>query len=138
MEALSILIVAAVLGLIPAWIASSKDHDFFLWWLFGAVLFIIALPVAILIQPKGDQRLSQLDAVDKLDKLNRLRSEGVISEAEFEGMRRHTLAAAQPARRKYVYDPTIPPNPQPTRIILYGLGGLVVVMMFMFLLSLIL
>jgi hypothetical protein len=45
------LIAAAVLGLIPAWIASSKGHSFFAWWICGAGLFIIALPASILIGP---------------------------------------------------------------------------------------
>lgn len=49
MEAL--LIAAAVIGLIPAAIASSKGHDFLSWWIFGAALFIIALPMALLLKP---------------------------------------------------------------------------------------
>lgn len=47
-----ILIFAALIGLIPAAIASNKGHSFVNWWLFGAALFIIALPVAILIKPE--------------------------------------------------------------------------------------
>lgn len=56
------LVAAALLGLIPAWIASSRGHVFFLWWVFGALLFIVALPMSIMLKkplpgetlPEGD------------------------------------------------------------------------------------
>ncbi len=48
---LNTLILAALLGLIPAAIAHSKGKDFFGWWLFGAALFIVALPAALLAKP---------------------------------------------------------------------------------------
>lgn len=124
MEALLLLPVAGILGLIPAVIASGKGHNFFLWWLFGMLLFIIALPVSILVQPKEGQKLTQLDVVDKLDKLRRLRSEGIISDAEFDDLKQEVLSARR-GIKKSGYDPTISPDPRPTRIILYGLGGAV-------------
>jgi hypothetical protein len=49
-----ILIVGALLGVIPAIIAAKKGRNFFGWWLFGAALFIVALPVAILINPSTE------------------------------------------------------------------------------------
>lgn len=52
------LVAAALLGLIPAWIASSRGHVFFLWWVFGALLFIVALPMSIMLKkppPDGPQ-----------------------------------------------------------------------------------
>lgn len=46
---LEIAIVAAVLGVVPAAIIDKKGHkNILLWWLFGALLFILALPLAIL------------------------------------------------------------------------------------------
>jgi len=45
------LIVAIVIGIIPAAIANSKGHNFILWWFFGAALFIVALPASIIIKP---------------------------------------------------------------------------------------
>lgn len=48
---LSILFMAALIGLIPATIAKGKGYDFLGWWLFGAALFIVALPMAILLKP---------------------------------------------------------------------------------------
>jgi hypothetical protein len=45
-------LIALVLGLIPAAIAKSKGHSFFAFWVFGFLLFIVALPVAIFMKPK--------------------------------------------------------------------------------------
>jgi hypothetical protein len=51
-----IYVVAAVLGLIPAAIARSKGRDFGTWWIFGALLFIVALPAALLLKPAPQPR----------------------------------------------------------------------------------
>ena len=48
---MEILVIGAVIGLIPAAIAKSKGHSFVLWWFFGTLLFIVALPVALLMKP---------------------------------------------------------------------------------------
>jgi len=48
----SLLIWAVILGLIPALIAHRKGYSFGRWWLFGAALFLLALPLAIM-QPKN-------------------------------------------------------------------------------------
>jgi len=45
------LVIAAFLGLIPAVIAYQKGLDFFDWWVFGWLLFIVALPAALLLKP---------------------------------------------------------------------------------------
>lgn len=50
------LILAVFLGLIPAAIASNKGHNGFLWWLFGALLFIVALPLALIL-PRDTREL---------------------------------------------------------------------------------
>lgn len=44
---MEILIIAILIGLIPAAIAHNKGRSFVGWWLFGALLFIVALPCAI-------------------------------------------------------------------------------------------
>ena len=44
------LLIAIVLGLIPAAIASSKGKNFLLWWIYGAALFIVALPHALIMK----------------------------------------------------------------------------------------
>ncbi len=48
---MELLIIAVLIGLIPAAIARSKGHSFGTWWLFGALLFIVALPMALLLKP---------------------------------------------------------------------------------------
>ena len=45
------LVLIAVIGLIPAAIAHSKGHSFFMWWIYGAALFIVALPHSLLLKP---------------------------------------------------------------------------------------
>jgi ribosomal protein L32 len=51
---MEIAIVAALLGLIPATIAHKKGRRFAPWWLYGFLLFIVALPHALLL--KSDVR----------------------------------------------------------------------------------
>jgi len=45
------LVLAIFLGIIPAAIASKKGRSFMLWWFYGAMLFIVALPMAIFMKP---------------------------------------------------------------------------------------
>ena len=47
---MELLIVAVLIGLLPAFIASRRGRNFFLWWMFGAALFIVALPCALLLR----------------------------------------------------------------------------------------
>lgn len=47
---MEILVLAAIIGLIPAAIAKNKGRSFFGWWVYGTLLFIIALPHSMLIQ----------------------------------------------------------------------------------------
>lgn len=46
------LLVLMVLGLIPAYLASRKGRSFLDWWVFGTLLFPIAMPMAWLMKPK--------------------------------------------------------------------------------------
>lgn len=50
MNGFTVFIIAVLLGLIPAAIAQNKGRSFVLWWIFGALLFIVALPAALLIK----------------------------------------------------------------------------------------
>jgi len=45
---MEVFIGAVLIGLIPAAIARSKGRSFGLWWLYGALLFIVALPHALI------------------------------------------------------------------------------------------
>ena len=48
---MEIFLAAVLIGLIPAFVARSKGRSFVAWWLYGAGLFIFALPHAILLKP---------------------------------------------------------------------------------------
>lgn len=48
---MEVLIIAVLIGLIPASIAKGKGESFGLWWFYGAALFIIALPHALIMKP---------------------------------------------------------------------------------------
>jgi hypothetical protein len=47
---MEVLILAVLIGLVPAVIAQSKGRSFGLWWFYGAALFIVALPHALLMK----------------------------------------------------------------------------------------
>ena len=55
---MAILVLVTLLGLIPAAIARSKGHSFAGWWLYGALLFIVALPHSLLLR-------TDAEAIDK-------------------------------------------------------------------------
>jgi hypothetical protein len=44
------LLIAVFLGLIPAAIAANKGRSFIGWWIYGALILIVALPHALLIK----------------------------------------------------------------------------------------
>ena len=46
----TMFITAIVIGLVPAAIAKSKGHSFLAFWIYGALLFIAALPHALLMK----------------------------------------------------------------------------------------
>lgn len=48
---MEILILAVLIGLIPAAIAQGKGRSFILWWIYGAAIFIVALPHALIMRP---------------------------------------------------------------------------------------
>lgn len=48
---MEVLFFAAILGLIPAVIARHKGRSFVGFWIYGTLLFIVALPHALLMKP---------------------------------------------------------------------------------------
>lgn len=66
------LVIAAFLGLIPANIAKNKGRSFGLWWFYGWMLFIVALPHALLMQDLGGaaQNYSPQVSFDNYDNNN--------------------------------------------------------------------
>ena len=47
---MEVFILPVLLGMIPAFIAKRKGRSFGLWWLYGAAIFIVALPHSLLIK----------------------------------------------------------------------------------------
>lgn len=47
---MEVLVIAVLIGLIPAAIAQGKGKSFVGWWIYGAALFIIALPHALIMK----------------------------------------------------------------------------------------
>lgn len=113
------LVIAALLGLIPANIAKNKGRSFGLWWFYGWMLFIVALPHALLMQDLGgaaqnytpqvsfddgrsttnssqpaseptSSKPSQ-DAFDHIIKYKELLDAGVITQDEFDAKRKELL-----------------------------------------------
>jgi thiol:disulfide interchange protein len=61
---LIVLIGLSVLGLLPAFLAHRKGRSFFTWWIFGATLFPVALPLALMLSPQTSEEGSQGDPND--------------------------------------------------------------------------
>jgi len=51
---MEILLIALIIGLIPAMIAKSKGSSFIAWYIYGCLLFIIALPHSLIM--RADQK----------------------------------------------------------------------------------
>ena len=66
-----IILLAVLIGLIPAGIAQYKGKSFGVWWFYGAALFIIALPHALLM------------SADKAEVERRELSDGSIKKCPF-------------------------------------------------------
>ncbi|MEN4668573.1 zinc ribbon domain-containing protein [Pantoea agglomerans] len=60
---MELLILCALIGCIPAAIASSKGRSFFGWWLYGALFFIIALIHSLCI--RKDHKLIEIDQMSE-------------------------------------------------------------------------
>ena len=48
---MEILFFAAILGIVVGMIAKSKGRDFFTWWLYGTLIFIVAIVHVLIIKP---------------------------------------------------------------------------------------
>lgn len=61
------LLVAALLGLIPAAIAKKKGKSFGLWWLYGWLLFIVAIIHALLLPESNDSNYETKQNTSKVE-----------------------------------------------------------------------
>lgn len=50
-----VVVVAATLGLVPAFIARRKGRSFVAWWVFGAITWLIAMVAVLLVEDKRPQ-----------------------------------------------------------------------------------
>lgn len=103
---MGILVLAILIGLIPAIIAQGKGRSFLGWWLFGALLFIVALPIILVLDPlPGSQKAKEMAALthnapgargptsvaDEIAKAKHLLDTGALTQAEFEQIKRRLL-----------------------------------------------
>jgi len=59
---MALLFVAALLGLIPAFIAQSKGRSFGAWWLYGFLLFIVAIIHVLVIPSDSSPSINSSDS----------------------------------------------------------------------------
>jgi len=59
--------LAMLIGLIPAFIARNKGKNFVLWWAYGFMFFIIALPHALWLNPHN-QKVGQKQTQERMKK----------------------------------------------------------------------
>lgn len=88
----TILIIAVIIGLLPAGIAKSKGYNFFSWWFYGAAAFIVALPWSIIMKPaepevKGEildpSQKNSSRIIAELANLQAIKGTGALSDEDF-------------------------------------------------------
>ncbi len=89
------------LAFIPATIAKRKGYSFAGYYVFGVLLFLPALIVALVVQDKtANSKHSNVsnaeDNIDRLLKCKKLLDEGVITQEEFDEKKRQLLSDEQP------------------------------------------
>lgn len=95
MELLIIFIISYTLfgiiwGLATQSIGKSKGHQNCFWW--GFFLGLIGLIVVVCLNPKTINQNNLFDNIDALDKLQRLKENGAITEEEFEESKKKILS----------------------------------------------
>jgi len=55
---LEIIVFASLLGCIPGAIAQCKGRSFVIWWIFGTLLLVIALPASLIVRRKSSSPLN--------------------------------------------------------------------------------
>lgn len=88
-ELLSMLFFAAILGLIPGFIAKSKGYSFGAWWLYGFLIFIVAIIHVLFIPNKKN---IEQKIINDLERYKKLFEEGIITEEEFDSKKEELKA----------------------------------------------
>jgi hypothetical protein len=87
------LVIMLTLAVVPAVLARMKGHNPVLWYLYGCVFFPGALLQAVLLPNNKRRQASLISQADELERWARLRSLGLLTEAEFEEKKRQLLQA---------------------------------------------
>ena len=94
MDIMLTLTFSAVLAFIPAIIAKNKGYSFGLWWLYGWLLFIVAI-IHVCLKPNKKAQQPPINAgqsvADELKKYKELKDEGVLTEEEFQAKKKQLL-----------------------------------------------
>ena len=88
-ELLTMLFFAAILGLIPGFIAKSKGYSFGAWWLYGFLIFIVAI-IHVLVIP--NKKNIEQKVINELERYKKLFEEGIITEEEFDSKKEELKA----------------------------------------------
>ena len=88
-ELLSMLFFAAILGLIPGFIAKSKGYSFGAWWLYGFLIFIVAIIHVLFIPNKKN---IEQKVINDLERYKKLLEDGIISEEDFKAKKEELKA----------------------------------------------
>jgi putative phage-related membrane protein len=88
-ELLGMLFFAAILGLIPGFIAKSKGYSFGAWWLYGFLIFIVAIIHVLFIPNKKN---IEQKVINDLERYKKLFEEGIITEEEFQSKKEELKA----------------------------------------------
>lgn len=93
------IVICAIIGCLPAAIAQSKGRSFVTWWIYGALLFIAALPHSLMLKDdrKPAPKPVSADAADELTKFAALKEQGAITEEEFQAQKARIMERLQPS-----------------------------------------
>lgn len=87
-----------IMGVVVGIIANSKGKSFFPWFLYGVLIWPVALTHIIVTKSENQEATeaatsqeTQGDPVDKLAKLAELKEKGVITEEEFQEQKKKLL-----------------------------------------------
>ena len=87
------ILIAICLGYVTGHIAEAKGHSFWKWWLYGALLFAVAILHVQMIEDLNnpDHKTDESIIMDELRRYRDLFDAGSISKEEYEKKKRELL-----------------------------------------------